>query len=214
MPYYRKKYKKYRRNGKKKRFSTSYKTMAYKGYQMGKKAMKYLNTEHKHFDTQVQAIFTDAGVIATLNLIPQGDTDTTRDGDSIKMMSLTLRGACFNTVSSNIRIIIFHDKQDQVLIPADLLEAAYFASVNATNAPKNYDYRFRSKILFDRNFALSANGKNQYNFHKQIKLLIRTQFDAGTTNITTGALKVCYIGDQPVTFPAMNIVYRLTFVDN
>lgn len=228
MPYnnyrrktYRKRYnrKRYRRYRKPYSKPVRYKVadMAYSGYKMGLKAMKYLNTEHKHFDSEDLNIPVDAnGGLRTLNLVPQGDTDQSRDGDSLKMLTLTMRGIILNASvgNSTTRVIVFMDKMNQISTVSDLLEAIYLGGNNATNAPKNYDNRFRSKIIWDRSFTTSPNGKTEYNYHDTIELNTHVQYNNGTTTIQSGALKICVISNQIAAPPIISATYRLTFVDN
>lgn len=77
--------------------------------------------EDKFFDgTRAQVTVTAAGLISndSLNLIPQGVTESTRVGRKCTLKSLMLRGNCLlatTTIQANtddtVRLIIYHDKQ-------------------------------------------------------------------------------------------------------
>ena len=94
MPYSR------RRNAyRKKRYNKSaWYDRKYSTLDLAKKswaAVKYLksviNVEKKKHDTSSSGSISSAGGIQLLSNIAQGDTDQTRDGNSIKMQSMLLR---------------------------------------------------------------------------------------------------------------------------
>ncbi len=220
MPY--KKYRRYTRKKKSYRYSKyKHKTIAYKAFKMGKKAMRYLNTEHKFFDTVLSIRPVDFnGFILPLTLIPQGDGDQSRDGDSLKLMSYTFRGyGTIGAVNATLRIIIFWDKQDQITNPVDILDTNYVGTNNAPNSPKSHDRRFRTKILHDKIYNLTNTGGNsRIKFKNYNKVLRRIQYNNGTTNALTGSLKMLYISDvsdvTPGDEPNVFVVHRVVFIDN
>lgn len=217
MPYYRRRRyrprrrRRYRRRGKPARYH--YADMAYKGYKMGLKAMKFLNTEHKYLDFNQTNTASWNGTLFTLNSIPQGDTDVTRDGDSVKIMSCMLRYNVSYATNCVGRIIVFWDKQNAITAVSDVLALAALGTANAPNAPKPQDKRFMTKILFDSKHSVNQNGQAMFTRSKQIPIGLHTQFNAGTTTINSGALKMLIIGSVAVG-PTFDTYARVTYVDN
>jgi len=105
-------------------------------YGMGKYGQR---PEHKFLDTVGISTPTPAGLVnpGSLNLIPQGVTESERVGRKCTIRQVTVR-ACLNLqpttdqtdTSDTSRIIVFLDKQANgaVAVPSDILEQAALAS--------------------------------------------------------------------------------------
>lgn len=189
---------------------------AVNGYRLAKRLATVLNVEKKYHDIDQSGLSIDwFGNLGTANQISQGDSDITRDGDSIKMMNLTVRGYFISgSFDCSCRFMIILDKQNNISTVGDLV------SDNGTNlatlSSKVYDKRFRSKVLYDKVVQLSADNPRKQ-FSVVIPILKHTQFNAGTTNIESGALKFLHISDQDptaITLPVIRYKARLTYVDN
>lgn len=195
-----------------------YAGMAYTGLKLAQQIKKLVNVEIKHFDGAITAqTFDYNGRVDILNLIPQGDTDITRDGDSLKMMNLHLRSQFTVNVNSdcNVRLIVYFDKANVVTAGSDLLEVT--GSSAAPWSFKNYDKRFQSKIIFDQRFILTTDAAAQQyvTIDKMFAIGKHTQYEAGTTTINSGALKVLVISDLVTTnLPTVSHYSRITYVDN
>lgn len=183
------------------------------------KLKSMLNVEYKENYASLTSTSVDfAGAITTLNQISQGDADGTRDGDSLKMINLSIRGYTrINGISGDVlsRIIIFLDPQNVITSPNEVL--ATVGSTLAPLSPKSYDNRFRTKILYDKVFKLDPNYSPQQYFKFALAINKHTQFNAGTTTITSNALKVLLISDvDSAASPKAktSFTYRLTYVDN
>lgn len=208
--YRKRKYYKRRRFYKKKR----YKYMAYKGYKLGLKAMRRLNVEYKHYDTVISTTPTWSGTINTLNDIPQGDANGTRDGDRLKMTSLTMRATFDAGTAGVLRLILLLDKQRLINGVTDYLEASEVGTINAPNASKDEGNFFRSKTIYDRRVCLSDSGPEVTAIKKLFKFNIPVQFDAGTTTVTTNRLQFIMISDAAVGPISAHLVFRLSYIDN
>ncbi len=206
----------YKSKGRPKDFrhrSTAYKANA--AFSMAKKLKDQVGgVEYKHVDLISAFAPDNDGDLVILNSIAQGDSDQTRDGDKIRMQNLTIRGDVIgNGVSADcIRLIIFHDKQNVILTPNDLL--AGISEISSVHQPKRYDRRFQTKILFDRTWTVSPDGPRIKCFKKVIKLNINTQYTAGTTTARTGSLKFVLLAIPATASSAFNMVSRLTYTDN
>lgn len=188
---------------------------AYNAYRLATKLAKAVNVEYKYHDESLSAQSVNYSASTTsylLNDMPQGDGDTTRDGDSIKCQGLTLRGVLArNGADATVRMVIVWDKQNNV-VPADIFHLAGQQSAPWSN--KSYDHRFQSRILYDRTFTLDTDA-TRLNFHVKKNIMLHTQFNSGTTTINTGALRVFFISDQvTINEPVLTFTSRLTFTDN
>lgn len=198
-----------------KQIGSSAGSMAYSAYKLASKVAKMVNAEEKFHETTQNAAVDYNGSLVTLNNMAQGDTDGTRDGDSIKCTHLSVKGyidaaAVNNTVA---RLIIFEDKQNQVAAVTDFLTAT--GAVTAPLGFKVYDKRFRTKVLFDKTWHMCDTGANNVSFECELPLGHHTQFDSGTTTINTGAYKYIVISNRSsVDDPTFVIQTRLTYIDN
>ncbi len=176
----------------------------------GSKALKMVKRlkkgiELKHLDTQSTNIIDWNGLFITgFNTMAQGLTDVTRIGDSIVCKSFRL-SICYSSFStnSNVRIIIFWDKQDQIGAVTDILATS--GSSQVTNSAYNYDKRHRFIILYDRLTVLQDPTVSISVKHTVKWLSLKhklTTFNAGTTAILNNKLKMLLISDRDPAVPA------------
>jgi hypothetical protein len=175
--------------------------------------------EDKYFDVQV-VDDTDVdydGTVLPLNDMAQGDTDQTRDGDSISMKSLEIRATVTNNaaVTAGVRLVVVRDKQNTLANPGDYL--AYGSDPVALNTPFAWDNRHRFTVLYDE--VINADG-TLFDKHSIVHFIplkgLKTQYDGGSTDATTNALKLIYISDVDstgMTFPTLRLVSRLIYND-
>lgn len=203
------------------KWATTKGSTANKALRLARKVANLVNIEFKYKDTSLsQTAFDWSGSIATLNNPAQGQTDTTRIGDSIKVQSLKIRGTVNNAsganITSNCRLIVFWDEQEQISTAADLLENT--ASTVTPFSPKHYDKRFRSIVLFDQMVTMSSvSGSNSAfrNFEIELPIGKHTQFSAASTTINTGALKFLYISDLVTSnLPTITYYARVFYTDD
>lgn len=193
-----------------------------KALPVAKKALKVakfvagiINAEYKYQEASVSLqVPTWNGTLYTLCTPAQGAGATARNGDSLKMMNLTMRGVIdYNTlgIAEMVRLIIFIDKQNIITTGAQFLQ--YTGVYMATSSPKNEGNKFDTKVLYDRIFPVSLY-KPQYKFTINMKLNSHVHFAAGTTTIENGALKLLFISQNPTNSPRFSYITRVTFVDN
>jgi len=149
------------------------------------------------------------GVTAIFNNVSQGTVDTSRIGDSLRMIGLYIN-MTFSyvddidyTVSNYfnepvlIRFIIIYDKQNKITTAAEYLQQS--ASNLAVRSSKNHDRRFETRLILDKTFNLNALSRPMAHLNEYIKLKLYTQFNGGTPTINTGALRYFIISDQDPT---------------
>lgn len=211
-----------RRNGNSngKRFKKSDGTKALKKVNLLMKAI-----ETKHFDFGIPLINDTNwdGNIRTINEVSQGSSDTNRDGDKIYMKSLSWRfdysiSDLANVFSNRIRTIIIHDKLNTITtVPNFLLQTG---TTRAPEALFNYDRRLQYQVLYDRTIVFNINSSSKnVSVKKTIKLNKVVQFNAGTTTIQKGALKLIFIsnvdtGGISQDKPNIEGAIRILFLDN
>lgn len=209
-------YRKYKPRGKKK--------------SAGEQALSILRKqrpEMKHFSQLLPALPASthsagtaapfAGTVQNLGNVPQGDSDTTRDGDVITQRHLLFNFDCWrdltNTVKENmVRLIIFRykDKAPSYTPPVSELLPDLLVDQH-----RGWDQRKKYVVYKDVTFNLALNGQTSARARYKINLKSQKgQFDAGTINYLRNSLHCLIIGDQPSNVPIYRFVSRLTFYDN
>lgn len=204
---------------KKKNYKRSRRPTRYQNYAAGasqlwsdvKKLKNLINVEEKHVDYISGSTPGYNGSLTTLNSIPQGDTDGTRDGDSLKMQKLKLKMNVSNTRLACARIMVIFDPQNKCTNVDDILTQV--GTIYAPISQKNYDKRFNCKVLYDKRITIGPYNQNKC-FEKHLRIMKHTQYEAGGTVINSGALKLLLIGDAVANFTTFRIYSRLTFTDN
>lgn len=201
----------------KKKYSTA--DLAYKAYRSVKYLKTLVNVERKKHDVNLSV--TSNGLVTALNHIAQGDTDATRDGNSIKSMSLSIKGYIQGNSSidnGHVRVIVFKDRQqvaDANPTAADLLDPD---SGNNTYAPLNSATVGRFQILSDKRYAINntlSTGANTFNISLFRKLKDHVRFNGAlSSDIQRNGLYICFIHDFSATPPTLAATSRFTYVDN
>ncbi len=114
------------------------------------------------------------------------------------------------------RVIFFWDRDNKISTVSDFWDASYIGAVNAPQGFKNHDKRFFTKVLYDRTFPLTATSSNSIvKTHKSVRINRHTQYEAGSTTIATGSLKLFVIGDEAsaADIPNVDFTARLHFLD-
>lgn len=213
---YKKKKGKYARKGQ--RRGAIYGAAAGQLWKDVKRLKDMINIEYKYIDTvDTGSNPTYAGGYATFTMPAAGTGDSQRIGDSVKLQRLMMRGeiryATAGTDGQTVRLIIVNDKQNKISAVSDLLDSNYLSTVNAVNAPKNYDKRFQTKILYDRSFLVNSQNIER-RFVINLPLNFHAQFDAAGSTIDSGSLKYFLVSDQMTNPPTVNFVGRITYTDN
>ncbi len=223
MPLYKQYYNKGSRYPKYRRAPRNmfYRRGGNKALKLAKKAISMMNVEFKFHDVQenTQILNVTPNILQITN-IPQGDTDTSRDGNQVKLVRLYVRytltlQAAVTTVF--VRIIIVKDKQTNgaIYTASDLLTDV--TGGDAIVSPFNPDNQFRFAILYDKVHALSNAAKRnaQGNINRQLQLKLR--FDASTPSIadlTSNSLSIVQFSDIVTDPPTITLFSRVYYVDN
>lgn len=216
----RTKHKRFRKPKKPMRYQVA--DMAYSGYKLAKRIWDVVNVEYKYHDTSLNSSEINySGTLTLLNDPAQGDTDLTRDGDSIKNQNLTVDVMIshHSTQAQVARFLIVWDKQGSVSGVDTILDSTYTGSVLAPLARKDRDDRFKTRILYDSGaLDLPPSTTSRAYTLRTINLPINmhTQFEAGTTTINTGRLYFLHIGSRNTASnnATMYMVSRVTYTDN
>lgn len=180
-----------------------------------------VNAEKKYNDvTQTGAVDYNGSVVA-LSAVSQGDTSSTRNGNSILAKGLQVRYQVFPDMTAanqtRLRMLIFQDTMSLGTIPSpgDVLE-----NVGASTAPQSpYKYinatQYRFKILYDKTHNIS-NVSNGHTVDEKFIVNDHIKF-TGTTGTDEGRnmLYSLVISDRVTTLtPYLNMTTRLSFYDN
>lgn len=191
-----------------------YKSKSSQLYRDVKHLKQIINVEEKKVNNSTISAPGWLGEIIQLNTIAQGVTDTTRDGDSLKLQDLYFRLAVTNVRTAVARVIIFWDQQNKVaLAPAAVSLLDNIGTGDAPLSYKDYDKRFETKILYDRVINIDPNNQQKI-YQGKLRISKHTQFENGSTTINTGSLKVLFLGDASTGQTQFRWVSRLTFTDN
>lgn len=216
MPYKKRSKGKMTRYRKKDNF-TATADFARQGYYLAKRLKRLINVEEKiHKVDQSSPGITTAvtGIVHDLTVIPQGDTQFTRDGSSLKPLQFALKGFLASNVSSTqntVRIILFRGKLENGVTPT---VTSYLESANVLSF-KNHDNRFQTQTLVDRTYHLTNSGTNKrVAVNIEQKLFGHVNYDDATTTIEGGGLYLLIIGDSNTTPPVFYYKSRMTYTDN
>ncbi len=232
MPYRQRYYKGYNKryhgNPKKITFRNTYRTAkgivgtAHKAMQIATKVARYLNVEFKFLDTQLtfENITTPATVIQLTN-IPQGDTESSRDGSQVKLTRINVKYAISvsaDGASNFVRVMLVLDTQTNGAIysVADLLQDNTIDD-NLVSA-LNLANKFRFKVLYNKVHVLSDNASNAKIYReifKNLDLQLRYSDTSNTiTDLNTNSLSMVFLSEQTTTGPKMSFFARVRYVDN
>lgn len=172
---------------------------------------KVINVEIKHTDSELVITPGYNGALYTFNGLAQGDTDGTRDGDSLKVQDFAFKCLINNNRVGTARVIVLWDQGNEITGVSDVLNNS--GTAYAPLSLKDWDKRFESKIIFDKMIHLGPYNQTKF-FKKKLRIGKHTQFEAGTTTINSGALKMIFIGDSNVNMTSFRFISRLTYTDN
>lgn len=220
MPYRRK------TNRKRRPRKTNYMGSAVSAYKLAKQAysqIKYLksliNVEKKKFDLELtSSAISNSGQIYSLCAIAQGDTDQTRNGNSILCQHVSMRGRLLqsNSITTTLRLMLFMDTQqisDTAPIVSDVLDTTFS---NYFQAPLNNLTVGRFKILWDKQLNSNPGQSAMVQFkHFQRLTGHHVRFNGTAAGDSQkGTLYLLAISDQPTLTPTLDFASRLTFTDN
>lgn len=191
--------------------------VASKALNIALKVKRLLNVEYKTIDTAVtnNSVSSTASVLP-MNAIAQGDSATTRDGNSIKLMSLHIKYVLFENAAASataVRMMIVKDLLPQGAVPAitDILVASDCVS------PMNLLNSRRFKVLHKKDFGISTTGEDIRIGDYYTKLNFHTKYDGAggaATDINNNGIYLILISNQVANLPTFQYASRIRFVDN
>lgn len=217
MPYRRRTYRRRRPAARRGYGIRDYAAMAASAYS-GVKYLKSLVNVEKHPLLTNATVTPDnvTGTFSCLNLVAQGDTNTSRTGNSILMRSvnINIRYSINASAShSTIRTILFWDKEANGSTPiiSDILATA------SALGNYNHDEASRFQVLYDKPLVLSNTGTQE--LYKRIykRLQRHTHFDgttAAVADIVDYSLWLFFVSDEATNVPAINFNSQVLFIDN
>jgi hypothetical protein len=180
-----------------------------------KQIKKY--AEHKSFDTGFGSSVDTTGTLQKLSTIPQGDTDSTRDGDQAEVFGVDIIATFANASSTDLtnvgRLIVFRwEQDDSSAAPASIADILQTASVYA---PYNRDNLRARKfiILMDEIFSTSLNGYAIEKFKEKLKVQFKLKFQ-GSGNTGNSMIYAAMISDSgAIPNPTFSYQVRVWFTD-
>lgn len=193
------------------------KAVATKGY-----VRKMINkeSETKYFDLGALATgITYAGSVADLTGVIQGNGDTNRIGDKLRMKHITLKYQLQQTTGPNMfRVIVFQYIGNTQISGAPgantVLSGGTLSTANAPLAMYTWDYRNQYIILYDKLHCLNSQHPT-IDVRKEISLRFAKKEIAYYSGTTAGANKIYMImlSDVNASLPTMAYQYRLSYED-
>lgn len=220
MPMYRKKYnKKTKKYYYKKKRNIWYNRTSNKALRLARYAVRNLNVEYKFFDTgSTSALSSTAATILNLAPIPRGDSSSDRDGRSIKLKSLFVKGSLqlnASATTSRVRILIVLKINNNLLAPTalDVLDTLQMNSLRNLNNTDNI------KVMYDKRFVIDVNRQSEIFFQFYKKLSHRQQYEINSTAGVATVLErmgfyIIAFSDEPTNTPNMLYTSRVRFIDN
>ncbi len=194
MPRYKGYNRRFHGNRKNITFRNTYKTArgvvhtAHKALTIAKGIKKLMNVEFKFLDTQLtfENITTPATIIQLIN-IPQGNSDSSRDGAQVKLTRVNVKYAIARSAidtANFVRVMLVLDTQTNGAIYNlfDLL-ADNTLDDNLVSM-LNLDNKYRFRILYNKVHVLSDKGANSKIYRELSKELnTKIRFTASTPSI-------------------------------
>lgn len=180
---------------------------------------RMVNVEVKKFDAVVASTnITSTGAVYPLHEMAQGDTDQTRDGNSIKPLYNLLKINLVNNataVNTRVRLLLVKDLQqvaDTTPAVTDILDNSVASLVDG---PLNNATVGRFKVLIDKTYTMTSVAKPVLNPKWYTKLFGHIRFNgAASTDIQKGGLFLVAVSDQATNYPTFSFNTRLGFTDN
>ena len=181
-----------------------------------------VNAELKYRDEPAAAFgfanVPNTGSFVVLNALSQGDSATTRTGNSIVQrnleMRLNVRWATASAVpTATLRVMLIWDRQANGSLPnaSNVLQFVDYLS------PINDSYRKRFKVIYDKNLSVQSTGPSIVQTKKLKKLsntVTRYSGNGGTiADITTNSLFMFMISSEAVNGPLVNYAFRMRYTD-
>lgn len=218
----KRRYKKKRGWKKFRRWTTWGMSNAAKALIIAKSVKSMMNVEFKRRDTNTSTNIDSDGFLQPLSLIAQGDEDTNRNGNSVKLKSIQYRGKVARnpagSTTQTLRMILFIDKLNGAPGVTEPLvsDAPYGVLANpSTISQVRFENRKRYTILKDRTFQVNDESKQTVVLKYYKKMNMKIEFKDDTTlNALYNNLWLLLISDSAENGPSWDSEARIRFLDN
>lgn len=200
----------------KKKYSVS--EIATKALQGVNYVRQLINVEKKTHDAQVNSTFDYTGIVNCLTLVPGGSAEQQRNGNSILLKAVAIRGrVALDTIGVNnsIRIIVFQDLSPNPgsVTPANLIEST--GTIYAPFSPMNTDNRSRFKILSSKLLTLTQSGNANAAFKFYLPVNTHCKWNSATSSdLNKGHIYTLIVSNTATSLPAVTYMSRVYYYDN
>ncbi len=200
--------------------SGAYLNTASKALSVAYAVKKLINVEYKQLRTNFTADPNSTGSVIGLTAIPQGDADTTRDGNKIRAKHLMISGVALINASAaetRIRYVVVRDNNGTTTRPV-LTDVFSSANVMFNNGIKLSDPQKNSRftVLWDKVLILSSTGgKEQVPFSYSMTLDHHIYFTGSSaTDEGKGHLYLLEVSSEAANDPVISAAAVVKFIDN
>jgi len=193
-------------------------SLAYMAWKGVKRLKRLVNVEKKKFDQTIDTTVSTTGSVLPLSNVAQGDTDQTRDGNSIKPLYLFGRARMTLYPSggdTSLRVILLRDTQqtaDTTPVIGDILDGSF--ALDFTLCPLNNESVGRYTILSDRTYTMYTD-KPILTTILRVRLGGHIRFNGvNGTDIQKNGLYLLLVSNQATEVPTFQWAPRLTYTDN
>lgn len=208
------------RYGRKRRYYKGKKTakkVAYRALKVAYRAKKQLKGEHYYLDVTGTKNVTPTATPVHLCPIPQGDTNSSREGDQVQARSLFLRYELKNSsagAAARSRIIVFAYAQDRRLTPTISGDDYSILETSSTLSPINYKNKNMFKVLHDESYTGSPDSTTQWIRKIHIKLNHPIHFtNTDGTQFSRGHIFMLCISNDGTNYPICDYYTRLRYTE-
>lgn len=202
--------------------------VAHQAYSMAKVVASIVNSEKKYIDNTIGWNTDTTPQVDCISTVATGDTNITRNGNSIALKSIELKGQIYfdgNNGSESVRVILVRDNDnDSGTAPTftDVFESAGIMTLRNKLTPSKYT------ILYDKTFNCDTSKRNvNIMYYKKINMKkdkkgnptvsVKALFDGSTAaDYTKGHIFLMQIGNVATasTVASTAIKTRIRFYDN
>lgn len=197
------------------------KTLAKKALQGVWQLRGLVNSEMKYNIQNNTSLYPDYnGTITCLNLIAQGDSATTRDGNSIYVRSLHLRLQLTihaSATTTRIRVMVLYDTWNQGVDPAvgNVLENTALGTVNAPMSVLHPIYARRFHLLHSKIYQLTSVARTELPVNLYWKLRHHIKYKGvNSTDNQNGSIYMLLICNEQTNTPTVSFLSKLSYHDN
>lgn len=202
--------------------------IAHQAYNMAKVVASIVNSEKKYYDASISYDTNTTANVTCLTAMAQGDTNITRNGNTIALKSLQVHGYWQSdsaVPAEQCRIMLVRDNDNLGgTAPAitDILESAGVIQLRNKNTPKRFT------VLMDKVYCANTSKLvNRIDYFKKFKMLkdrkgnptksVKCLFDGvNNTDYTRGHIFLVAIGNTATasTTSTLQVHTRIRYYDN